>query len=206
MIRVFPFRANEIEAIACSGGVDSVVFLDFLSRVNKNLKVVHFNHGTEHGKEAEAFVRKLCEERNLQLIVGYATTTEKPKQDSWEEFWRNERYKFFHSLSLTIATGQHLDDVAETWMFGAIHGQPKLIPFRNKNVIRPFLTTSKDAIIRWWHKHDIKFIEDPSNKTMRYSRNRIRHLIIPQAIKVNPGLLTVMKKKLVERAKHEKSN
>ena len=54
--------------VAVSGGPDSMAVLDFLSR--KNPVVLHFNHGTQHGEDAELFVRDYCKENNLELHVG----------------------------------------------------------------------------------------------------------------------------------------
>lgn len=181
--------------LACSGGMDSMVVLDFLSRT-RNVVPVYFNHGTEHGTEAEAFLQKECGWRDLDLII-FRIETERPKQLSKEEHWRNERYKAFQSLDRQIITAHHLNDVMEWWIFTSLHGEPKTIPYQNGNVIRPFLISSKKEIQDWAERKEVKYIEDPSNQDTSYMRNLIRCNILPEALKVNPGLEKVIRKKIL---------
>ena len=76
--------------LACSGGKDSMMLLNFLLAGRRDVTVLYFNHSTEHGKEAEHFLHEFCRDRNLTLHVGTYYGTEKT-----EEAWRNARYKFF---------------------------------------------------------------------------------------------------------------
>ena len=73
------------------------------------------------------------------------------------------------------------------------------MPYSNKNVIRPFLLTSKDQITSWAKHHDVDYIDDPSNKSDKYMRNIVRHKILPHAFRINPGLRKVIRKKLLAR-------
>ncbi len=132
--------------VACSGGVDSMVAIDFFLRGKKEVKVAHYNHGTAHAEEAQAFVEKFCKERELELIIG-ELSRKKNKDESPEEYWRNNRLEWFHSLKEKVVTVHHLNDVVEWWVFSSFHGVPKLIPSYNKNIVRPFLLTPKSEII-----------------------------------------------------------
>lgn len=76
--------------LACSGGKDSMMLLNFLLAGRRDVTVLYFNHNTEHGKEAEHFLHEFCRERNLTLHIGTYYGAEKT-----EEAWRNARYKFF---------------------------------------------------------------------------------------------------------------
>lgn len=190
-------KVADIDAIACSGGIDSMSALHFLSQA-KDITVIHFDHGTEHGAVAADFVQNFCRENNLVCEIEKCKN-QKPPRDSWEDFWRRERYRFFHRLGMTIATVHHLNDVAETWLFGSIHGCPKLIPYRNKNVVRPFLLTKKIAFQDRCKRYNVPWVEDSSNKNCRYARNRIRNNIMPQVTKVNPGFLKTIFKKMKEK-------
>ena len=187
--------------IAVSGGVDSMAALDFLRR-NHNVEVFHFNHGSEYSKRAEDLVRRYVDKYNLPFQIRGITEGSKPKRMSQEEWWREERYKWIDSYAdrhLPIVTCHHLDDCVETWLMSAFHGQTKLIPFqRNTNIFRPFLMTSKSSIKRYASNKRIDWIEDPSNQLTNFMRNRVRHKIIPQVLKVNPGIRTTIRKKLVE--------
>lgn len=178
--------------VALSGGVDSVAVVDFLSRKH-DVSCAFFHHGTDNSERAFDFVSRFCSDRDLALFVGIMNNP-KPKELSEEEHWRNERYKFLESLDTTVVTGHNLDDCVETYIFGSLHGQPKVIPYQRNNVVRPFLTTSKIELISWCHRKQVAWCEDASNQDTRYMRNYIRHEIVPRALKVNPGLPKVVKK------------
>ena len=177
--------------IACSGGVDSMAVVDFLSRKH-DVTIAHFNHGTQHGKKAAEFVAQYCNDNNLPMIVGHCLT-EKEKEQSMEEYWRNERYRFLKGLGPVI-TCHHLDDCVETYIGSSLHGTPKVIPLTRNNVLRPFLTTRKQDFVYWCESHNVPWIEDESNKNSRYTRNYIRNELMPHALHVNPGLHTLVKK------------
>ena len=112
--------------------------------------------------------------------------------------------KFFNSLKGSVVTCHHLQDCIEWWLFTSMNGIPRTIPSKNRNIIRPFLITEKSNILSWASRKNVPFVEDPSNIDERYSRNIIRHNIVPHALRVNPGLGTVVKKKVLER--HELEN
>lgn len=208
MIRLFG-PVKKITAVAVSGGPDSMAALTFLGRTHPDLTAFYFHHGTEHGEIAHAFVKDFCNQKGIRLIIGHLTS-EKPDGDSWEEFWRNQRYTFLHSQkNHLIATAQHLDDVAETYLWSCLHGQARFIhycqpgPNGPTNIIRPFLLTTKRDLLDWCQRHQIPYLLDPSNEDTSYARNRIRHKLMPEALQINPGLLTVVKKLLVKRLNEE---
>jgi len=184
--------------IACSGGVDSMAVVDFLRNGGRTVHAAYFNHGTEFGERSELFLLDYFKVKDIKLTLG-KITKDKPAGKSPEEHWRDERYKFLDSLGETVVAAHHLDDVIETWIFSALHGTPKLIPWTRNNVIRPFLLTKKEELIRWCIRsgHLVPHLEDPSNKDTKYMRNFIRHELVPKALRVNPGLHKVLYKKLV---------
>jgi tRNA(Ile)-lysidine synthase len=183
-------------AVAVSGGSDSMAVLDFLGRSNRDLLVLHFNHGTAFAPEAEAFVKNYCENRGIPLEVG-TVARERASDESKEEYWRNERYAFFSNfLDRKIITCHHLDDAVETWLFTSIHGNPMLIPYSRDNFIRPFLTTRKVALSGWCNRKEVPFLEDPSNTDVAYMRNLIRHKLMENVLTINPGIHKVVKKKV----------
>ena len=182
--------------VAFSGGVDSVAIVDFLTRKHE-LDCAFFHHGTENSERAYQFVAKFCAERDLPLIVGFLSSSQKPSDLSMEEYWRDERYKFLSGLG-TVVTGHHLDDCVETYLMSAMHGTPKVIPMTRNNVIRPFLTTSKNVLVNWCERRGITWCHDTSNDDTKYMRNYVRHNLMPHALKVNPGLHSLVKR-IVER-------
>lgn len=195
MIRLSFKLPSEI-AVAVSGGADSMAALDFL-RQNRKVKVLHFNHGTHGADAAERVVTKYCDLHNLELVVGHLDESPDSGQ-SLEDFWRQARYSFFNDRcdGLPVVTCHHLDDVAETWLFTSLNGNPKLIPSKRDNYLRPFLQTRKAVFEDWCDRKDVMYHYDESNNDTRFNRNFIRHEIMPRALRVNPGLHKVLRKKI----------
>jgi len=187
-------------AIACSGGVDSMVIADFLSN-NHDVTLLYFNHGTTTGDAAQAFLEQHAHDNNLKLRIGEIDDPRAPKGKSTEEHWRKERYKWLdeqaRQLGTEIVTGHHLDDCVETWIWSSLHGTGKIVPYRRKQVIRPFRLNTKEQFYKWAEKYSVDFIEDPSNTNTKYMRNYVRHELMPHALRVNPGLHKVVRKKVL---------
>lgn len=177
--------------VAFSGGVDSVAVVDFLSRKH-DVTCAFFHHGTENSDRAMEFVAKFCTYRSLPMIYGTCKSA-KQKEESQEEYWRRERYDFLDQLGYVI-TAHHLDDCVETYLWSCMHGTPKVIPAKRNNIYRPFLTTRKDEFVSWCVRHHVNWIEDLSNNDTKYTRNYIRHNLMPHILKVNPGIHTVVKR------------
>ena len=184
--------------LAVSGGGDSMAALDFFHRGKKDFNVLHVNHATPHSGDAETFVRSECDKRGVNMRVEKIIRP-RDLEESWEEYWRNERYRIFREAGGPVITCHNLDDAVEWWVYTAMHGQPRLIPRTNTNVMRPFLLTTKRALQKWCHDHEVDFCEDPSNWDERYMRSIVRHKIVPLGKKVNPGLEKVVKKMLLKK-------
>jgi tRNA(Ile)-lysidine synthase len=181
--------------VAFSGGVDSVAVADFLLNGRKrNVELAFFHHGTSASDSALAFCESFARERDVVLHVGRISGS-RPSGASQEEWWRDSRYAFLSSLERPVITAHHLDDAVETWIFSSLHGQSKLIPRTRGNVVRPFLVTPKSEMLSWCERRGLRWCEDDSNRDERYMRNLVRHRIVPEALKVNPGLRTVVMKK-----------
>ncbi len=164
----------------------------FLVNGRRNPTPVFFDHGTETSAKAIKFLKSFD-----NLIIGSITNPARPKGISWEEHWRNERYSFLHSIEGPVVTGHNLGDAVETWIWGCLHGVPQIMPYNNRNVIRPFLLTNKTDLLQWAGSD---WLLDEGNDDISFTRNRIRHNIMPEALKVNPGIAKVIKRKLLERS------
>lgn len=180
--------------LACSGGMDSMVVFHFLSRAGRDVKCLYFNHGTKHGDMAQSFLEGFL---GPQLVVGYIDGVV-PKGRSKEDFWRERRYMFLDGfVDRKVITCHHLDDQIETFIHGLVHGVVgKTICYSRDNYLRPFLKVRKSIIEGYSQRHNIQFVHDPSNDDVRYTRNRIRHKIVPELLKVNPGLYKSLAKLL----------
>ena len=182
--------------LACSGGVDSMAALDFLRR-NHEVEVLHFNHGTAHGEQAQNFVENYTHKINVPLHVGVCVTT-MPKGESKEKWWREQRYRFLDCYDdAPVITCHHLDDCVETWIWSSMHGSPSIIPYQRHNTIRPFRLNRKREFTLWCNLQGVPYIEDDSNKDMCYTRNYIRHEMMPHALRINPGIHKMVKKKVL---------
>jgi tRNA(Ile)-lysidine synthase len=184
--------------VACSGGIDSMAVVDFLMK-NHDVNLLFFDHGTETSKEAREFLTSRYEPSinygGMNLEIGNITRTKHPSE-SWEEYWRDQRYEWFHSFDEPIITCHHLDDCVETWIFTSMHGEGKIIPYANQNVIRPFRLNRKSEFENWSRRFNVPWIEDQSNQDTKYMRNFIRHEVMPKVLVINKGIHKVVAKKV----------
>jgi tRNA(Ile)-lysidine synthase len=188
--------------VACSGGVDSMVALDFLRR-NHTVEVLYFNHGTAHGEQAEEFVLRYCRKNSIPFLVDRVRSTIPPGR-SREDWWRNQRYEFFDKYTdRPVVTCHHLDDCVETWIFSSLNGTGKSIPYRRNHVVRPFLLNRKRDLALWANLKNVPHIEDDSNAETCYNRNYIRHNMMPHVLEVNPGIHKVISRKVREEYERE---
>jgi len=184
--------------VAVSGGVDSMAALDFLRR-NHELEVFNFNHGTEHGKEAEDCVRRYVQKYDLPFQIRGISKQHKPKGMSQEDYWRQERYAWidvYANTYLPVVTCHHLDDCVETWVWSSMHGTGKIVPRKRGNVVRPFRQTRKRDFQLWADLNNIEYVEDSSNTDTSYIRNYVRHEMMPYVLRVNPGIYKTISKKV----------
>jgi tRNA(Ile)-lysidine synthase len=185
--------------LACSGGVDSMAALDFLRR-NHHVTVLHFNHMTSHGAKAQEFVYNYCNQNDIEFNTSYAKGTI-PPGPSKEAWWREQRYAYLDKFQdAPVITCHHLDDCVETWIWSSLNGTGKFIPYRRNNVIRPFRLTRKRDLELWCNLHNVPWIQDDSNEDIHYTRNYIRHEMMPNVLKVNPGIHKTIGKKVKEDA------
>lgn len=179
--------------VAVSGGIDSMAALAFLNK-NHKVTVVHINHKEGNSDTAELLVLDYCSTLQIPAITKKIVDV-KPNNTSKEEFWRNQRYEFFHSLNGLVVTAHTLDDCVETWIWSSMHGEGKIIPASNRNVIRPFRLTNKSDFVAYAQKNAVPFIEDESNSDLTLTRNYIRQVMMPHVLQVNPGISkTILKK------------
>ena len=194
MIRILGKIPQKV-AVATSGGVDSMAALDFLRRT-RDVKVLHYNHGTGgHADAATTVVKEYCKKHKLFSVIGW-NHEEMPVGVSHEAWWRKKRYEFFDSATdRHIVTAHHLGDAVENWIFTSLNGNPFLIPVNRDLYLRPFLTTEKDDFISWCKRKNVPYVEDVTNTDTRYRRNYIRHVMMPHVEYINPGIKKVVKKK-----------
>lgn len=169
--------------------------LNFFINGKKDVTVLYFNHGTAHSEAVHNPLSDYCKMLSIKFKAGFITRP-KDKQESLEEYWRNQRYEFFNQFTdVPIITCHHLDDAVETWLFTSIHGDGRLIPVQKEQYLRPFLLTRKNDLLQWCINNSVPFWEDKSNAECEHARNFIRNIMMPGILKINPGIHKVIKKK-----------
>lgn len=197
--------------LAVSGGIDSVVMADLFHRAGYHFSIAHANfqlRGEESGRD-EQFVRELAEKYRVEFFTRDFDTIKYSRKNkvSIQVAARELRYTWFEELLLKhgydrLATANHLDDQVETFLINltrgtgiaGLHG----IPVRQGKIIRPMLFTSRKEIEAYAIENAIEFVEDSSNSSDKYTRNRIRHKVIPELEKINPAF----RQALTETIKH----
>ena len=180
-----------------SGGADSVCLLFLLLEWAKNtpleIAVVHVNHGIrpEAGEDA-AYVRRLCEAYKLPFYLTEADVHKRAEEEkcSEEDAGRKTRYEAFSHAAkefgaTKIAVAHNCNDRSETMLFhlfrgSGIKGLSSIQPVR-ENIIRPILCLERQEIEDYLEAAGISYCQDATNATDDYTRNRIRHHILPYA-------------------------
>ena len=187
--------------LACSGGRDSVFLCHAFQQLGLSFGLAHYNfqlRGAESDAD-EAFVRSLAKQLDVPVFVKrFDTLHEQEKRSgSIQEVARGIRYKWLEKTRKTkgfdfIATAHHLEDNLETQLLNLTQGTGLKgltgIPERRKQIIRPMLWISRSSIDDYLTRHGLQWREDASNQETKYSRNKIRHQVIPVLREINPGL------------------
>lgn len=189
---------------AVSGGSDSMAMLFILNNLQNSfdfkLKVAHVNHGIR-GEQADAderFVRDYCFANGIDVEILRADVVAESKRlgTGLEETGRKVRYDFFASFGkdVLVSTAHNATDRAETFLFNFVRGSGLRglgsIPPVRDNFIRPLINCSKAEIEIFCEENNIPFVTDASNDDVTYSRNRIRHNVLPELRTVNPSFET----------------
>jgi len=189
-------RPGEQVTCAVSGGADSMALLWGLYLLRDKLGITlcaaHFNH---HLREAESdrdeqFVRDFCHRFEIPLTVGEGYIT--PGKKGLEAAARDARYAFFATLPGKVATAHTADDNAETVLMHLVRGTGLkglggIAPV-NGRLIRPLLTCTRQQVMAFLAEYHIGHIEDSSNETDAFLRNRLRHHVMPLLTRENPRL------------------
>ena len=191
--------------LALSGGVDSMVLLHLLKQCKYDVSCAHVNFQlrAEESTADASFVKNYCglhhtpyyekkfETKQYALAAGIGT----------QEAARILRYQWFNELVQTekfdyVLTAHHANDQAETILFHLIRGAGAkglsgILP-KNKTLVRPLLFAHKQEILNYAQLNAIPFRTDASNESDDYSRNYIRHHLIPKIQQIQTGFIATM--------------
>lgn len=181
---------------AVSGGADSVAMLFALyllrEKMGITLEAAHFNHNLrgEESLRDETFVRELCARYEIPLHV--ASGEIRPGKKGLEAAARDARYAFLESLPGKIATAHTADDNAETILMHLVRGTGLkglggIAPQRGK-LIRPMLGITRREVEDFLAEWHLPHVEDSTNETDAFLRNRLRHHVMPLLAAENPRI------------------
>ena len=189
--------------IGLSGGADSVALLEVLCSLqwerDLRLAAVHVHHGIRESAQKDVeFCRELCMEKKVDFFCEYIDVPRMAKAQglSEEEAGRNARYRIFEEYRRklqmdVIAVAHHQNDQAETILFqlfrgSGLRGMSGMQPKRG-NIIRPLLGVSRKEIEEYLCDKQRTYVIDETNAGDQYSRNKIRHHVLPVAEEISFG-------------------
>ena len=179
--------------VAFSGGLDSTVLCHAIARLSEhhqlNITLLHINHQLH--QDADQWARQ-CERVAQQYNLAFECVTldGQPRGASIENWARQQRRQIFANKLAqggAVITAHHQDDQAETLLFRLLRGtgpdglaaMRMCSPLSKGQIIRPFLSISRQALTAYAQAHQLTWIEDPSNQNMAFTRNYLRHKIMP---------------------------
>ncbi|WP_460084269.1 tRNA lysidine(34) synthetase TilS [Pseudomonas sp. H2_G03] len=199
-----PWRNAPTWHIAFSGGLDSTVLLHLLASLANTqtlppLRAVHVHHGLQAAADAwPAHCQAVCDSLGVPLRL---MRVQVRPGASLERAARDARYQAFMQAmgaGEVLFTGQHRDDQAETLLFRLLRGagvrglaaMPEHRPLAQGHLVRPLLAFSRSELEAYAQQHQLHWIEDPSNVDPRFSRNYLRHRVLPSLTERWPQAIT----------------
>lgn len=179
--------------VAFSGGLDSTVLLHLLVRLGErhrlpSLSAIHVHHGLQAVADAwPEHCRQVCAQLGVILQVRHVKVD---MAASLERGAREARYRAFTEMlgeGELLLTAQHCDDQAETLLFRLLRGagvrglaaMPASRPLGRGHLLRPLLEVSRGQLEDHAREHGLSWVEDPSNQSLEFSRNYLRHRVLP---------------------------
>lgn len=196
-------KKGDAVVVALSGGADSVSLLHCLYLIKEQydltLHACHVNHGIR-GEEAdrdEQFCKILCEKYNIPLHIKRFDVPRlaRERKISDELCGRQVRDSFykelFSTLKAKIATAHTMSDNAETLLFNltrgtALKGSSGIPATRGGYLIRPLIRCTREDVERYCAENSLEYVTDSTNLTDEYTRNKIRHHVVPALKELNP--------------------
>lgn len=197
--------------VAVSGGMDSLALLHAMKSIRKDLNLQLHIATLDHqlrptSVDDVAFVQHIADEWNLPVTIGRADVAAlaTEKSQGIELAAREARYRFFAGVAQAVGaryvvTAHHAGDQAETILMRILRGTgveglggmalDAPMPYAPAlRLLRPLLTVPRAAIREYSQIHQLEFREDASNLDERYTRNHIRHTILPILENINPNI------------------
>ena len=181
--------------LAVSGGLDSVCLLHLAVTCTigaSRLRIATFDHRSgPHSARAVDHVESLAREYGLPLQVGRAGAAGHSESE-----WRTMRWHFLRHVArqndAIVATAHTRDDHLETVIMRILRGAGARglagLLAGSPGIIRPLVHTRRAALTTYAQRHDLEWVDDPTNESRRFFRNRVRHDLLPALQKADPRL------------------
>lgn len=192
--KYFKFHKTDIIVVGSSSGPDSMALLTMLLKIREkyNLKIIvaHVNHNVRRESiKEEEYMRDYSSKNNL---VFETMTIESYGDDNFENEARNIRYRFFEKVvnkynANYLMTAHHGDDLIETILMRIVRGSnlngyagfKDYVDMGNYSIVRPLVNFTKEELVQYVEKENVKYFVDSSNKSDNYTRNRYRKKVLP---------------------------
>ncbi|MFM9986268.1 MAG: tRNA lysidine(34) synthetase TilS [Flavobacteriales bacterium] len=195
------FAENSKIMVACSGGKDSIALCHILLKLEKSFSIAHVNFELR-GEESdgdELFVREFAERHSLPFFVFKPEQSDlvREENEGVQEWARRARYRWFERILNQeqydyMLVAHHQQDQAETILHQFFRGGGLAslsgMGVKNGQILRPMLHIGKDEIDAFVTAENIKWREDSSNDTNDYTRNFLRHELLPLLREINPDI------------------
>lgn len=170
--------------VGLSGGVDSVVLLHVIHSLQRPVSAFHVHHGLSTDADRwTGFCQNICATWAIPLAIE-RVDVERGSADGLEAAARRARHAAYKRIGADwIALAHHRGDRSETMLFNLLRGAgvrgAGTMRERNGDLLRPLLPAGRDEILEYATAHRLEWVEDESNADTRYSRNYLRHRIMP---------------------------
>lgn len=178
-------KKDEKLLLALSGGVDSMVLVDLITRLGFSFGIAHVDHNTRNGESKldRDFVADFADANG----VPFHETNLVIEDGNFHDEAHRARYDFFNSLPYDwVVTAHHKDDAVETVFINFLNGRSLESIISHHNIIRPLLPFSKEDILQYAEQNGIAYRTDSSNEKNDYLRNLIRNELHPRITNLLP--------------------
>ncbi len=186
--------------IACSGGADSTALLYLMHHLGYTVEVAHVNYQLrgEASQNAEDYLDEVCKKLDVPYHVQRFDTHQLVSESKRgvQELARHLRYQWFEKLAEEqgipfILTAHHQNDRLESYAHHLLRGNSlsgfSSIPQQRGKICRPLLQFTQKELRNYLKEIGVEWVEDESNETLVYSRNKIRHQLLPLMSEIHEG-------------------
>lgn len=194
--------------VGLSGGADSMMLMHYLKyKLHIEVIACHINHnlrGEESDRDMQ-FAEQICKQWEIPFVVHTVDVTNYAQKNglTLEQAGRNLRYSIFEQAAREheaqkVATAHTLSDNAETMLLNLTRGTGLKglcgIPPKRDNIIRPLIHLTRQEVEAYCQEFSIEYVTDSTNLKTIYTRNKVRHLIMPELKIVNPQIYSSINK------------